>query len=227
MFPRKRATREIETQVYIDAWVDGGCKGNPGPVTYAIVLDIEKNGLYHGSICNASAMPQGGTSNQAEYLAFIHGLRAIRDVLEDYPDQEVRVNLYTDSQLVYEQLKGDWAVKSENLEGLHEWANQELVYFTNSDIHHLRIFKAARHEVRQADKLGNLAGDRIPGNWEELRDQYEEALEEAVHIKRVEEDAADDIVDEILHEEHPEFFDVTDDQAIDTEDARVAKEEEE
>jgi ribonuclease HI len=95
-----------EAKVY----TDGGSRGNPGDSACAFVICkmddtvVEKSGVYLGV----------ATNNQAEYLGFKHGLERARDLGID------KINLFSDSQLVVNQMKGLYKVKNQELAPLHQ-----------------------------------------------------------------------------------------------------------
>lgn len=91
-------------------YTDGGSRGNPGDsaCAYAICdMDnnvVEKSGYYMGT----------ATNNQAEYYGFKKGLERARDLGID------RVTLFSDSQLVVNQMNGFYKVKNQELAPLHQ-----------------------------------------------------------------------------------------------------------
>ena len=95
-------------------FTDGGSRGNPGDSAAAFVickLDdtvVEKSGQYIGL----------ATNNQAEYYGFIRGLERARDLGID------KVQLFSDSQLVVNQMKGLYKVKNQELAPLHQQARE-------------------------------------------------------------------------------------------------------
>ncbi|OGL36573.1 hypothetical protein A3F38_00310 [Candidatus Saccharibacteria bacterium RIFCSPHIGHO2_12_FULL_48_21] len=90
-------------------YTDGGSRGNPGHSACAFVickLDdsvVEKSGYYMGI----------ATNNQAEYYGMKIGLERARDLGID------KVTLYSDSQLVVNQMNGLYKVKNQELAPLH------------------------------------------------------------------------------------------------------------
>jgi ribonuclease HI len=88
------------------------------------------------------------TNNEAEYQALIDGLKA---VLEWKPD---RLEIYLDSKLVVEQIKGTYRVKKAELQPLYRQATELLGAFGEVEIKHVE-----RESNRGADKLANLALD--------------------------------------------------------------------
>lgn len=90
-------------------YTDGGSRGNPGDSACAFVicnLDgsvVEKSGYYMGM----------ATNNQAEYYGMIKGLERARDLGID------KIQLFSDSQLVVNQMNGFYKVKNQELAPLH------------------------------------------------------------------------------------------------------------
>lgn len=91
-------------------YTDGGSRNNPGQSACAYVICdmddnvVEKSGYYMGI----------ATNNQAEYYGMIKGLERARDLGID------NVSLYSDSQLVVNQMNGFYKVKNQELAPLHE-----------------------------------------------------------------------------------------------------------
>ena len=88
------------------------------------------------------------TNNEAEYHALIEGLKA---VAEWKPD---RLEVYLDSKLVAEQVKGNYRVKEPRLQRLHLQAKELLSTFPEVEIKHVE-----REHNKGADALANMAID--------------------------------------------------------------------
>jgi ribonuclease HI len=88
------------------------------------------------------------TNNEAEYHALIDGLKA---VAEWKPD---RLEVYLDSKLVVEQVKGIYRVRKPELQPLCKEAKELLNGFDDVEIKHVE-----RENNRGADKLANMALD--------------------------------------------------------------------
>ena len=88
------------------------------------------------------------TNNVAEYLALIEGLGA---VAEWKPD---RVEVFLDSKLVVEQVRGNFKVKNAALAPLHRRAQQLLAALPEVTIGHVE-----REKNKGADALANRAID--------------------------------------------------------------------
>lgn len=92
----------------VKLYVDGGCRGNPGPGALGIViLDENNNELSSHAECIGQT-----TNNRAEYKALIKGL----DLCARYTRR--RVTCFSDSQLVINQMTGIWRLKNEELRSL-------------------------------------------------------------------------------------------------------------
>ena len=123
-------------------YADGGARGNPGPAGIGVVIyDSKKKKLkeFYKYIGEA-------TNNNAEYNALIQGLEEARSM----GAEEVVVNL--DSELVVNQLNGEYRVKSPDMKSLFEKAVEALKKFKAFEIRHID-----RAENKEADKLANKA----------------------------------------------------------------------
>ena len=88
------------------------------------------------------------TNNEAEYLALIEGLKAVSKWRPD------RLEIYLDSKLVAEQVKGNYRVKEPRLQPFHLEAKELLAGFPEVDIKHVE-----RDRNKGADALANMAID--------------------------------------------------------------------
>ena len=130
--------------VYI-AHVDGASRGNPGPASYAVIIEGPdgENVLAMGKYLGRE------TNNVAEYYALITAL--------DYATAHKlsRLRVLSDSELLVRQMQGRYKVKSADLRPLYERAlamSRGLDYFA---VEHI-----PREKNREADKLANEALDR-------------------------------------------------------------------
>ncbi len=119
---------------------DGGARGNPGPGAGGVILVGENNkvvkelGVFFG-VC---------TNNEAEYRALILGLEAAKDY------GATAVKSYMDSELVVEQLNGNYKVKNQNLKKLWGEVQSLVKAFEKVEFAHV-----ARSRNAHADKLVN------------------------------------------------------------------------
>lgn len=93
--------------------IDGSSLGNPGPGGAGILV-TDGDGRV---ICERSVPLGVVTNNQAEYRAFIE---AMRWLVKEHPRGEIEV--FTDSQLLYEQMAGRYRLRDSELARLAESA---------------------------------------------------------------------------------------------------------
>lgn len=125
----------------LDIYIDGACKGNPGPSGIGIV--ICQNGEV---IKNISSYIGNATNNIAEYGALIWALQEGLILKAE----DIKIN--TDSLLLYNQINKAYKVKNPNITGLYNQAQHLIGSFKNFKISHI-----PRGENRGADKLATRA----------------------------------------------------------------------
>jgi ribonuclease HI len=134
----------------IKLYADGGSRGNPGPSASGFVLMDEDNkiledkGVYLGVT----------TNNQAEYTALKLGLEAAKS------RQVSEVDIYMDSLLVVNQMRGSFKVRNRDLWPIHAAIKDLLHAFKRVSFNHV---------PRELNKLADAAVNR--------------ALDEALGIK--------------------------------------------
>jgi ribonuclease HI len=127
----------------LEVYTDGASRGNPGPASYGIVFTDGEKIVYTDSGFLGTA-----TNNQAEYNAVINALDiAIEAGLE-------RIDLHSDSQLMINQLNGEWRVKDDDLSELHEKVKDRLEK-VNATFSHLP------RENRFIDRADTLCNDTL------------------------------------------------------------------
>ena len=121
---------------------DGASRGNPGQAAIGATIKDEQGRL----LATVSRRIGPATNNQAEYRAVIAALEeAIRRGAR-------RVELYSDSELVVKQLKGDYRVKKAALRPLY----QSVVRLAGR-LDSFRISCIPRSKNKEADDLANGA----------------------------------------------------------------------
>jgi len=131
---------------------DGGARGNPGPAGVGVV--VKEN---HKDSVKLSKYIGPATNNQAEYTAVIEALKwLIADRLSPSADNNIVADFYLDSQLVVEQLNGNYKIKHEGLKPLFNQI-QELMSKIGGEITFTYI---PREQNKAADKLVNEAIDK-------------------------------------------------------------------
>jgi ribonuclease HI len=123
---------------------DGGARGNPGPAALGYVLEAEDGTMLaaHGEAIGTA------TNNVAEYRALIAGLeKAVELGIDD-------LEVFSDSELLVKQMRGEYKVKKPTLRDLSEHA-AELARQLESV-----TYTAVRREHNElADSLVNEALD--------------------------------------------------------------------
>lgn len=129
---------------------DGGSRGNPGPSAVGVVIEgdsigVKEYGEYIGET----------TNNIAEYSAVILALKKLKALVGHEKAKNSTVEIHADSELLVQQINGEYKVKDENLKNLFlEVWNLRLDFGKT-------IFKHVRREQNKgADRLVNQALDR-------------------------------------------------------------------
>ncbi len=123
---------------------DGGSRGNPGPGAAGYTIDdphgkrLAARGFFLGTV----------TNNYAEYTAVGKALRHARQI------GACQVELYSDSNLLVNQLAGRYKVKSDNIRPLYRRCKEILAGFEA-----WRVVHIPREDNTEADRLANMAMD--------------------------------------------------------------------
>jgi ribonuclease HI len=130
-----------ETVTEIKLYADGGSRGNPGPSASGFVLlDKEDRIIFKGGVYLGIT-----TNNQAEY-------RALKFGLEHAERLGVReVDVYMDSLLVINQMKGLFKVKNQDLLPVHLAIKEQAKQFKKVTYNHVprELNKLADAEVNE------------------------------------------------------------------------------
>ncbi len=122
---------------HLEIAVDGACSGNPGRAGIGVV--IKQN----GAVVKEIARPIGeATNNIAEYSALICALQ------EAVVMKAKTIKIFTDSELVYKQVLGEYKIKNETLKGLWEQVKQLEAAFESVELIHV-----LREKNQEADRL--------------------------------------------------------------------------
>ncbi len=126
-------------------FTDGASRGNPGPAAYGVVLADP-----HGQVVTEFGRIIGhATNNEAEYRGLLAGL----DAASRYGATDLEIRL--DSELLVQQLNGQFKVRAPNLKPLLKEAQDKLSHFKHVEISHV-----PRALNSRADRLANQALDR-------------------------------------------------------------------
>ena len=126
-------------------YIDGGSRGNPGPAAAGVVIHDRATDapLHEAGYCLGTM-----TNNKAEYQGLLIALETAAKF-----DTE-SIDIYSDSQLMVQQIMGRYRVKSPGLVPLHQRATALLSKFDAWQITHIR-----REKNQRADELANMAMD--------------------------------------------------------------------
>ncbi len=128
-----------------DIYIDGAAKGNPGPAGIGVII------CHDGSpVKNISRYIGNATNNVAEYTALVYALQEARIL------KATKIKVWTDSELLYKQLKGEYKVKHQNLKPLFEQIRHFIKGFASFEIQHI-----PREQNRGADKLASQAAKQV------------------------------------------------------------------
>jgi ribonuclease HI len=134
----------------IEVYFDGLCQPiNPGGIScYAFIVKSDGTTIYSEYGVAGEPFSENSTNNVAEYTALAKALQWL--LANDYSSQKVEVK--TDSQLVVNQLTGDYKVKARRIISLYKE-----VLFLKNKFQDIQIKWISRDKNREADKLTNKA----------------------------------------------------------------------
>ena len=127
-------------------FTDGGARGNPGPAAIGVVV---------GDHSYSEAIGET-TNNVAEYKAVIFGLKKAKHLLSGEKAAGTEIEVRSDSELIVNQLNGEYKVKEEDLKPLFVD-----VWNLRQDFKNVTFKHIPREENRGADRLVNRALDTL------------------------------------------------------------------
>jgi ribonuclease HI len=135
--------------VSIVIYTDGGARGNPGPAAAGVVILGDVKTEYK------KFLGARQTNNWAEYEAVVLALAKAKDIGLAGKNLDFRL----DSQLVVEQLKGNWKIKEPTLKEQAVRVRELL-----SDFGTVTFSYVPRAQNKEADRLVNEALDEVEEN---------------------------------------------------------------
>jgi ribonuclease HI len=130
------------------AYIDGGARGNPGPAGFGVRIENNNSALVQ-EFCESIGV---ATNNVAEY----RGLLAALEWARAHGVRKLLVR--SDSQLLVQQMLGNYKVKHAGLQPLH--ARAQLLAHEIGGV----TFEHVRRDANQhADRLANAAMDDAAG----------------------------------------------------------------
>lgn len=127
--------------------IDGAARGNPGPAAFAYII---RKG---GTTLHKDKAPLGTkTNNAAEYTALLRALqKAVELGIKD-------LEIYSDSELLVKQMRGEYRVKNKDLQDLYEEAKE-----LEAKVKPVRFQHIPRAQNSEADRMCNEALDGESG----------------------------------------------------------------
>ncbi len=137
----------------IEVYFDGLCQPiNPGGIScYAFVVKSDGRTIYSDYGIAVEPFSKDSTNNVAEYTALV---KALEWLLENNLSS-TKVEIKSDSQLIVNQLTGDYKVKSKRIMSLYKQ-----VLLLKSKFQDIQIKWVPREKNREADRLTNKAYNR-------------------------------------------------------------------
>jgi ribonuclease HI len=139
----------IKKDDVLKIYTDGASRKNPGFSAYAFIF-------VRGEEIIWSTYGYLGiqTNNTAEYTAVIEALKKAVEYTR------WKVEVYSDSELIINQINGEWRIKDGHLKDLH---NQIIMQTTN--FREVKFFHVSRENkfIKEADKLCNECLDKNLG----------------------------------------------------------------
>src|ERR1700747_3353251 len=127
------------------AYVDGGSLGNPGSAGIGVIIDNPRGGKIR-----IAKWVGHQDNNVAEYLALLEALQVAVAL------KASAIHVYSDSEVVVRQMKGEYNCRSPRLYSLH-WICRKLTRSLIFSISHVR-----REYNREANQLASHAARKLP-----------------------------------------------------------------
>lgn len=127
-------------------YTDGGSRGNPGASAIGAVVGTKEYGEEIGIT----------TNNVAEYKAVIFALKKAKQLLGSAKANNTDVELRTDSQLLVNQLNGEFKIKDSGLQPLFIE-----IWNLKQDFKSVKFIHVTRDKNKNADRLVNKALDTL------------------------------------------------------------------
>ncbi len=135
----------IENVSELLLYIDGASRGNPGRAGAGVLIKNPSG----ERMAEVSRYLGYRTNNEAEYEALLLGLKEAKRLRREC------LRIYTDSELIEKQVKGEYRVKEAHLKRLHQKALKLLREFPRVEIEAI-----PREKNKEADLLANRAIER-------------------------------------------------------------------
>ncbi len=126
---------------------DGGARGNPGPAAIAFIAKNEKD----ETVAANTRFIGVHTNNQAEYEALLFALNYAVEA------NASEVACYVDSELIFKQVNGEYAVKDDQLQAYWRKVREIRSCFRKISFYNVR---RSHPQIQRADELVNETLDK-------------------------------------------------------------------
>ncbi|MCA9406963.1 MAG: ribonuclease HI family protein [Candidatus Omnitrophica bacterium] len=133
----------------IKVHTDGASRGNPGDAAIGIAVYDE----YGNTIATYNEYIGKQTNNYSEYSALVKSLELLHNVEINYD----KIEFYSDSELMVNQLTGKYIIRNERLRDLSLKFKEEIRILGKP----FEIFHVSREDNKDADKLANEALNEV------------------------------------------------------------------
>lgn len=131
----------------VKVYTDGACRGNPGLGSWAFICEDDK-----GTRHERSGYIGPTTNNRAEYIAIVEALKFLKE------QGIIRAVLYSDSQVVVNQICEDFVIKNDALQALKDQVDR---LAEDIDLVVLYMTREAQ-DLKACDRLCNKVLDGHP-----------------------------------------------------------------
>lgn len=136
----------MDTSCIYTLYFDGCSKGNPGKSGAGFAIYKNDEEIAHKSMY----VGDKETNNKAEYTGLFEGLQYALQ------NQIYTLHVKGDSNLVIKQIKGEYKVKSDNIQTIYQNTKQLATQFQHITFEHVY-----RKDNKRADQLANLGLESI------------------------------------------------------------------
>lgn len=123
----------------LEIFIDGASRGNPGEASIAVIINSGGE-----RIREVARLIGHATNNVAEYQALQCALEQALEL------QAESLKIFTDSELLYRQMIGEYQIKNEQLKVIFETIQKLAANFQMLEIKHI-----PREQNKEADRLAN------------------------------------------------------------------------
>lgn len=148
-----------------EIYTDGASRSNPGPSASGFVIFENKRIVAQSFFYNGKK-----TNNIAEYLAII---AALKKVANEYGAKS-EIKLFSDSELVVNQLQGNYKVKDEKLKVLYKEAKSIIAKFSRCEFSN--VPRENKHISMVDHELNLLLDKKEAGEVEDSRQGTQKRL---------------------------------------------------